>query len=45
MKTHGRAQEAGVLQYAWLEKLAKDRHSSLLGPIVSYDENKTKKDL
>jgi hypothetical protein len=28
-----------VLHYTWLEILAKDKHSSLLAPFVSYDEN------
>jgi hypothetical protein len=26
-------------QYSRLERLAKDKHSSLLGPFVSYEEN------
>jgi hypothetical protein len=32
------AQYAGVLQYTRVERHAKDKHSSLLGPFVSYDE-------
>ncbi len=34
------AQEATVLQYTRLERRARDKHSSLLGPIVSYEEDK-----
>ncbi len=32
-------QQARVLQYTRLERLARDKHSSLLGPFVSYEEN------
>jgi hypothetical protein len=27
-----------VLHYTWLKRLARDKHSSLLGPFVSYEE-------
>jgi hypothetical protein len=33
------AQYAGVLHYTILERLARDKHSSLLGPFVSMEEN------
>jgi hypothetical protein len=29
-----------VLHYKRLDKLARDKHSSLLGPFISYEENK-----
>jgi hypothetical protein len=35
--TYQWAQEARVLQYTRLERQAKGKHSSLLGPIVSYE--------
>jgi hypothetical protein len=28
----------GGTQYTWLERLATDKHSSLLGSVVSYEE-------
>jgi hypothetical protein len=34
------AQKAGLLNYIRQEMLAGDKHSSLLGSIVSYGENK-----
>jgi hypothetical protein len=34
------AQLAIVLHYTWLKRLARDKHSSLLGPFVIYKENK-----
>jgi hypothetical protein len=34
------AQEARMLQYTRFKRWAKDKHSSLLGPIVSYEEDK-----
>jgi len=33
------AQEARVLNYTWLERLDRDKYSSLLGPFVSSEEN------
>ncbi len=33
------AQKAGVLHYTSLERLARVKYSSLLGPFVSYEEN------
>ncbi len=38
--TYERAQKARVLHYAGLERLAIDKHSSLLGQFESYDDNK-----
>ncbi len=37
--TYECAQEARVYNYNRLEKLAMDKHSSLLGPLICYDEN------
>jgi hypothetical protein len=34
------AQYARVLHITWLERLYRNKHSSLLGPFVSYNENK-----
>ncbi len=33
------AQEVGVLHYTILERLAKEKHSNLLGPFILYKEN------
>ncbi len=33
------AQKARVLSYAMLERLVRDKHSSLLGQFESFDEN------
>jgi hypothetical protein len=33
------AQSARVLHYSRLERLAREKHLSLLGPFVSYKEN------
>ncbi len=33
-------QKASVLHCTWLEKFARDKHSSLLGPLIYYKENK-----
>jgi hypothetical protein len=38
--TYEWAQQARVFHYIKLERLAKDEHSSLLCPFVSYKENK-----
>ncbi len=35
------AQKARMLQYTRLERLPVDKHSSLLGSLVSYEENET----
>ncbi len=32
------AQKASVLQYTILEELARDKHYSLLGPLISYKD-------
>ncbi len=37
--TYECAQLARVLDYATSERLANDKHSSLLGPFVNYEEN------
>jgi hypothetical protein len=37
--TYHWTQQARVLHYTRLERLARDKHSSLLGPFVSYEEN------
>ncbi len=37
--TYKRAKKVRVLNYTRLEKLASDKHSSLLGRFVSYKEN------
>jgi hypothetical protein len=37
--SHSWAQEARVLRYTGLKRYARDKHSSLLGPIVFYVEN------
>ncbi len=29
-----------LLHYTWLARLARDKHSSLFGPFVSYEEEK-----
>jgi hypothetical protein len=34
------AQKARMLHYTWLERFALDKHYSLLGPFISYEENK-----
>jgi hypothetical protein len=34
-----------VLDYSRLERLASDKHSSLLGPFVSYEENESEKQI
>ncbi len=36
--TYEWAQQAGVLHYTRLEMLARDKHSSLFGPFISYIE-------
>jgi hypothetical protein len=28
-----------MLHYTWLERLARDKHSSLMSPFVSYEDN------
>jgi len=28
-----------LLQYPWLKMLAREKHSSLVGPFLSYEEN------
>jgi hypothetical protein len=35
------AQQDRVLQYTWLERPSRYKHSSLLGPFISYKENMT----
>jgi hypothetical protein len=30
-----------VLHFTWLERFAREKYSSLLGPFLSYEENKT----
>jgi hypothetical protein len=37
--TYEWAQKARVLQYTRLERLARDKHSILLGPFIGYIEN------
>ncbi len=37
--TYKWAQKVSMLYYARLEKLARDKHSSFLGSLVSYEEN------
>jgi hypothetical protein len=37
--TYDWAQQALVLHYTGLERLARDKHFKLLGPFVSYEEN------
>ncbi len=39
--TYELAQQARVLHYNGLERLAEDKHSSLMGPFVSYEEMKS----
>jgi len=37
--TYKWVQKAKVLYYTWLERLARDKHCSLLGLLVNYEEN------
>jgi hypothetical protein len=37
--TYEWAKETRMIHYIWLEGVAKDKDSSLLGPLVSYEEN------
>jgi hypothetical protein len=37
--TYDWAQQARMLDYTWLEKLARDEHSSFLGPFISFEES------
>ncbi len=32
-----------IIQYTRLERLVRDKHSSLLGPFVSYEDNEVRK--
>ncbi len=38
--TYEWAQQARVLQYTWPERVASEKHTKLLGPFISYKENR-----